>query len=98
MDTIIWNSIQIYIINKYIYVYIKKNYKNWCRNEFRFRKSLHINYNRTFSRRRSKNYPFYDDTDAFISGKDGEILYLYKDHKNYIVSENGTTYSNLTYK
>lgn len=27
MDTIIWNSIQIYIINKYIYVYIKKNYK-----------------------------------------------------------------------
>jgi hypothetical protein len=45
-----------------------------------------------------KNYPFYDDTYAFISGKDGEILYLYKDHKNYIVSENGTTYSNLTYK
>lgn len=32
------------------------------------------------------------------SPEEGEILYLYKDHKNYIVSENGTTYSNLTYK
>ena len=31
-----------------------------------------------------KNYPFYDDTYAFISGKDGEILYLYKDHINKV--------------
>lgn len=45
-----------------------------------------------------KDYPFYDDIYAFISWKEGEILYLYKDQKNYIVSENGTTYSNLTYK
>lgn len=44
-----------------------------------------------------KDHPFYDKTYAFIYWKD-EILPLYKNQKNYIVSENGTTYSNLTYK
>ncbi len=44
-----------------------------------------------------KDHPFYDKAYAFIYCKD-EILPLYKTQKNYIVSENGTTYSNLTYK
>lgn len=44
-----------------------------------------------------KDHPFYDKANAFIYCKD-EILPLYKTQKNYIVSENGTTYSNLTYK
>lgn len=44
-----------------------------------------------------KNHPFYNEICAFIIYKD-EILPLYKTQKNYIVSENGTTYSNLTYK
>lgn len=44
-----------------------------------------------------KDNPFYSNIYAFIYGKD-EILPLYKDQKNYIVSENGATYSNLTYK
>lgn len=44
-----------------------------------------------------KDHPFYDKAYAFIYWKD-EILPLYKNQHNYIVSENGTTYSNLTYK
>ena len=44
-----------------------------------------------------KDHPFYGDIYAFISYKD-KVLPLYKNQKNYIVSENGTTYSNLTYK
>lgn len=44
-----------------------------------------------------KDHPFYNEIYAFIIYKD-EILPLYKNQKNYIVSENGTTYSNLTYK
>lgn len=44
-----------------------------------------------------KDHPFYDKAYALIYCKD-EILPLYKTQKNYIVSENGTTYSNLTYK
>lgn len=44
-----------------------------------------------------KDRPFYDKTYAFIYWKD-DILPLYKNQYNYIVSENGTTYSNLTYK
>ena len=44
-----------------------------------------------------KDHPSYDEAYAFIYWKD-EILPLYKNQKNYIVSENGTTYSNLTYK
>lgn len=44
-----------------------------------------------------KDHPFIGDIYAFITWKD-EILPLYKNQKNYIVSENGTTYSNLTYK
>jgi hypothetical protein len=44
-----------------------------------------------------KDHPFYDKAYAFIYWKD-EILPLYKTQYNYIVSENGTTYSNLTYK
>ena len=44
-----------------------------------------------------KDHPSYDKTYAYNYCKD-EILPLYKTQKNYIVSENGTTYSNLTYK
>lgn len=44
-----------------------------------------------------KDHPFYDKAYAFIYWKDG-ILPLYKNQYNYIVSENGTTYSNLTNK
>lgn len=44
-----------------------------------------------------KDHPNYDEAYAFIYWKD-EILPLYKNQYNYIVSENGTTYSNLTYK
>ena len=44
-----------------------------------------------------KDHPFYNEIYAFIIYKD-EMLPLYKNQKNYIVSENGTTYSNLTYK
>lgn len=45
-----------------------------------------------------KDHPFYDDIYAFVGWKEEEILPLYKNQKNYIVFENGTTYSNLTYK
>lgn len=44
-----------------------------------------------------KDHPFYDKAYAFICWKDG-VLPLYKEQQNYIVSGNGTTYSNLTYK
>lgn len=40
-----------------------------------------------------KDHPSY----AFICWKDG-VLPLYKNQKNYIVSESGKTYDNLTYK
>lgn len=44
-----------------------------------------------------KEHPFYEDIYAFVSWNN-EILPLYKNQKNYIVSESGKTYDNLTYK
>ena len=44
-----------------------------------------------------KDHPFYNDIYAFIIYKD-DVLPLYKNQKNYIVSESGKTYDNLTYK
>lgn len=44
-----------------------------------------------------KDHPNYDEAYAFIYWKDG-VLPLYRGQQNYIVSENGATYSNLTYK
>jgi len=42
---------------------------------------------------------FSQQTYAFIIHNRGsEIIPLYKDRKNYIVSENGKTFSNLTFK
>jgi len=42
---------------------------------------------------------FSQQTYAFIIfNKGSEIVPLYKDRKNYIVSENGKTFSNLTFK
>lgn len=44
-----------------------------------------------------KEHLFYGDIYAFVSWNN-EILPLYKNQKNYIVSESGKTYDNLTYK
>lgn len=42
----------------------------------------------------------YDDKPVygFVTGVDGTPIPLCKNQKNYIVSENGATYSNLTFK
>lgn len=68
--------------------------------KFRLRRLLCFNYKRTFSEEfedKMKDHPSYDEAYAFICWKDG-VLPLYKEQQNYIVSGNGTTYSNLTYK
>lgn len=44
-----------------------------------------------------RSNPLYDKIYGFITYHDGEVLPLYITQKNYIISENGVTYSNLTY-
>lgn len=49
--------------------------------------------------RGAKDHPHYEDMYGFLTWRGGaEILPLYKNQWNYIVSENGATYSNLSCK
>lgn len=46
------------------------------------------------------NRPVPDDTDvyAFVGNENGDVIFpLYENQRNYIVSPNGATFSNLTY-
>lgn len=49
-----------------------------------------------FARIKDKEKIFPEEVYGIVSGNNGECIPLYKDQLNFIVSENGITYENLT--
>lgn len=84
-------QINISIGDSYSYVNREENYESFCKDFENYFQRNHVADLFETSDKDTKNVY------AFISFQ-GKIMPLYKNDHNYIMTENGKTFSNLTYK